>query len=67
MKSYKGILRKSGKYIGYAILFACSLIAISIMTGLFIYVFLDKDCDNQFIAGCMSAGLSEEACKNKIY
>jgi hypothetical protein len=31
------------------------------------YAFLDKDCDKQFIAGCMSAGLSKEVCQDKLY
>ena len=67
MSTCKSILRKSFKYILYVLLYIFSLIVISIVSGLFIYVFLDKDCDYQFIKGCMSAGLSEEVCKSKIY
>ena len=67
MNSYRDILKKGGKCIGYTILFFCSLLIIGIIAGLFIYIFLDKDCDNQFIQGCMSAGLSEEVCKSKVY
>ena len=67
MNSYKDILKKGGKYIGYTLLLFCALFIIGIITGLFIYIFLDKDCDNQFIQGCISAGLSEETCKGKIY
>lgn len=67
MSTCKSILRKSFKYILYVLLYIFSLIVISIVSGLFIYVFLDKDCDYQFIKGCMSAGLSEEVCKSKMY
>ena len=67
MNSYKDILKKGGKYIVYTLLLFCALFIIGIIAGLFIYIFLDKDCDNQFIHGCMSAGMSEEICKDKIY
>ena len=67
MSSYKDILKRIGKYVGYAVLFLCSLIIIGIVAGFFIYAFLDKDCDKQFIAGCMFAGLSKEVCQDKLY
>jgi hypothetical protein len=48
-------------------LFFLSIITIAITASYFYYVFFDKDCDAQFIEGCMSAGLSEDACKAKLY
>ena len=67
MNSYKDILKRIGKYIAYVLLFLCSLVIIRIVAGFFIYVFLDKDCDAQFISGCTSTGVSEEVCKAKLY
>lgn len=67
MKSCKDILKRICKYAVYSVLIVLSLIVIHIMAWLFIYTFLDKDCDGQFIAGCMSAGLSEDVCKSKLY
>jgi len=51
----------------YTLLFLCSSVIIGIVAGISSYVFVDKDCDNQFIQGCMAAGMSEEACKDKLY
>ena len=70
MNSYKNILKRIGKYIGYIIIFLCSLAIIGIVAGICFYLLTEhsyKTCDNQFIAGCMSAGLSEEVCKGRIY
>ena len=70
MNSYKNILTKIGRYIGYTLLFFVSLLIIGIIAGLTYYGLVEysyKDCDNQFIQGCISAGLSEEICKDKIY
>ena len=51
----------------YTMLFLYSSVIIGIIVGISSYVFVDKDCDNQFIQGCMAAGMSEEACKDKLY
>ncbi len=67
MNSYKNILKRLCKYIAYTMLFLCSSIIIGIIAGISSYVFVDKDCDNQFIQGCMAAGMSEQACKDKLY
>ena len=70
MSLFKDISRKIGKYIGYTILFILSLIIIGVVAGITWYALTEhgyKDCDNQFINGCMSAGLSEEVCNGKIY
>ena len=70
MNSYKSILIKIGRYIAYILLFFVSLLIIGVIAGLTCYGLMEhsyKDCDNQFIQGCMSAGLSEEICKGRIY
>lgn len=67
MNLSKGILKKIYKYIVCILLIACSFVVIRVLPGFFYYVFLDKDCDYQYVRGCMSAGLSEEICKSKIY
>ena len=51
----------------YTLLFLCFSVIIGIVAGISSYVFVDKDCDNQFIQGCMAAGMSEQACKDKLY
>ncbi len=63
----KDISKKICKYIVYILLIVCSLVIIRILSGFFYYVFLDKDCDYQYVRGCISAGLSEEVCKSEIY
>jgi len=70
MSLFKDILKRIGKYMGYTILFLLSLIVIGIVAGITWYALTEhsyKDCDNQFIYGCMSAGLSEEVCKGRVY
>ncbi len=70
MSSYDDISKRIGKYIGYTILFILSLIIIGVVAGITWYALTEhsyKDCDNQFINGCMSAGLSEEVCKGRVY
>ena len=70
MNSYNDISKRIGKYVGYTILFIISLIIIGVVAGITWYALIEhsyKDCDNQFINGCMSAGLSEEVCKSRVY
>ena len=70
MSTCKSIFKNVGKYAGYAILFLCSLVVIGVVAGATWYMLSEhgcKDCDNQFIYGCMSAGLSEEVCKGRVY
>ena len=70
MSLFKDISKRIGKYIGYTILFILSLIIIGVVAGITWYALTEhsyKDCDNQFINGCMSAGLSEEVCKGRVY
>lgn len=70
MNSYDDISKRIGKYIGYTILFILSLIIVGVVAGITWYALIEhsyKDCDNQFINGCMSAGLSEEVCKGRVY
>ena len=70
MNSSKGILKRIGKYIGYVLLFICFSVITGIVAGITWYALTEhsyKDCDNQFINGCMSAGLSEEVCKGRVY
>jgi hypothetical protein len=43
---------------------------VGVVAGITWYALIEhsyKDCDNQFINGCMSAGLSEEVCKGRVY
>lgn len=58
-----------GKYIGYILLSLCSLIVIGLAIGLGFgyYVEYGNKCNDQFIAGCTAAGLSEQSCKNRVY
>ena len=58
-----------GKYIGYILLSLCSLIVIGLAIGLGFgyYVEYGNKCNDQFIAGCMAAGLSEQSCKNRRF
>ena len=70
MHSYKDILKRIGKYIGYVLLFICFSVFTGIVAGITWYALTEhsyKECDNQFIYGCMSAGLSEEVCKGRVY
>ena len=70
MNSYKNILKRIGKYFGYFVLFIFSLLCIGIVAGITYYKLTEdsyRDCGNQFIYGCMSAGLSEERCKSRLY
>ena len=64
------ILKRIGKYIVYTVIFIFSLIIVGVVTGITWYALTEhsyKDCNNQFIQGCMSAGLSEEVCKGNVY
>ena len=70
MNSYKSILISIGKYIWYTLLFFFSLFVIGVIAGLTYYKLLEynnEDYDTGFIQGCMSAGLSEEICKGRVY
>lgn len=67
MKLSKNILKKICKYIAYILLIVCSWVIISIFAALFYYFLTGTSCDHKFVRGCMSAGLSEEACKSKIH
>ena len=70
MNSSKDILKRIGKYIGYVLLFICFSVITGVVAGITLYSLTEnsyKECDNQFIYGCMSAGLSEEACKGRVY
>ena len=69
MKLYKNMLKRIGKYLGYILLSLCSLIVIGIAGGLGFgyYVEYGNKCTDQFIAGCMAAGLSEQSCKNILF
>lgn len=70
MNSFDDILKRIGKYIVYTVIFIVSLIIVGVVAGITWYALSEhryKDCDNQFIYGCMSAGLSEEVCKDRIY
>lgn len=70
MNSYGDILKRIGKYIVYTVIFIVSLIIVGVVAGITWYALIEhsyKDCDNQFINGCMSAGLSEEVCKGRVY
>ena len=70
MNSYDDISKRIGKYMGYTILFITSLIIIGIVAGITWYSLTEysyKYCDKQFINGCMSAGLSEEVCEDRVY
>ncbi len=67
MNSYKNILKRICKYVGYIILFLCSSVIIGIVAGISFYVFVDKDCDSQFVQGCMATGMSEQSCKDMLY
>ena len=63
------MLKRIGKYLGYILLLLCSLIVIGIAGGLGFgyYVEYGNKCNDQFIAGCMAAGLSEQSCKNRLF
>jgi len=64
------ILKRIGKYIRYVLLFICFSVITGVVVGITFYVLMEhsyKECDNQFIQGCMSAGLSEEVCKGRVY
>ena len=63
------MLKRIGKYLGYILLSLCSLIVIGIAGGLGLgyYVEYGNKCNDQFIAGCMAAGLSEQSCKNRLF
>ena len=70
MSSYKDTLKRIGKYIGYVLIFICCSVITGVVAGTTWYVLTEhsyKECDNQFIYGCMSAGLSEEVCKGRVY
>lgn len=67
MKLFKDILEKTYKYVIYIFLAVVFVSIVCVATGIFCYVFLDKDCDGQFVQGCMAAGMSEQACKDKLY
>ena len=67
MNSYKDILKRTCKYVGYIFLYLISLIIIGFVAGLTSYIFVDKDCDYQFINGCIAAGMSEQSCKSRLY
>ena len=63
------MLKRIGKYLGYILLLLCSLIVIGIAGGLGFgyYVEYGNKCNDQSIAGCMAAGLSEQSCKNRLF
>lgn len=63
------MLKRIGKYLGYILLLLCSLIVIGLAIGLGFgyYVEYGNKCNDQFIAGCMAAGLSEQSCKNRLF
>lgn len=70
MNSSKDILKRIGKHIRYVLFFICFSVITGLVAGITWYALTEhsyKDCDNQFINGCMSAGLSEEVCKGRIY
>ena len=67
MSSYKDILKRTCRYVGYILLYLISVIIIGFVAGLTSYIFVDKDCDYQLVKGCMYTGMSEQACKDKIY
>ncbi len=63
------MLKRICKYLGYMLLLLCSLIVIGIagVIGFGYYVEYGNKCNDQFIAGCMAAGLSEQSCKNRLF
>ena len=70
MNSSKNILKRIGKYIAYVLLFICFSVVTGIVAGIVWYTLTEhsyKECDKQFIYGCMSAGLSEEVCNGRLY
>lgn len=70
MSLFKDILKKIGKYLCYFMLLFSFLVIIGMVAGVTFYALVEhsyKECDNQFIQGCMSAGLSEEVCKGRVY
>lgn len=70
MSLLKSILKNIGKYLWHTLFFVVSLLTIGIVAGITFYLLTEhsyKDCNNQFVAGCMSAGLSEEVCKGRVY
>ena len=70
MNSYDDILKRIGIHIRYVLFFICFSVITGLVAGITWYALIEhsyKDCDNQFINGCMSAGLSEEVCKGRIY
>ena len=70
MSSLKSILKNIGRYLGYTLFLIVSLLTRGIVAGITFDLLTEhsyKDCGSQFIAGCMSVGLSEEACKGRVY
>lgn len=70
MHSYKDTLKNIGKIVKKIFLYLFSLIIIGIVAGIsffFVAEQSNKPCDEQFIHGCMAAGMSEQACKDKLY
>ena len=63
------MLKRIDKYLGYILLLLFSLIVIGIAGGLSFgyYVEYGNKCNDQFITGCMAAGLSEQSCKNRLF
>ena len=70
MSSFKNILKENIKMMVKTLIFLFSLVVIGVVAGVTFFLMVEKNsepCDNQFIQGCMAAGLSEQSCKSKLY
>ena len=70
MVTHKQIIKKTVSTVFLFIKIILSLIIISIVAIITFFLMVEKSnqpYDNQFIQGCISAGLSEQSCKNRLY
>ncbi|MBQ8466037.1 MAG: hypothetical protein IJ545_08530 [Alphaproteobacteria bacterium] len=66
----KDIFKNIGKAIRKIFFYFFSLIIIGVIAGVSFFLMVEqsnKPCDDQFIQGCIAAGLSEQSCKDKLY
>ncbi len=66
----KDTFKNIGKVIGKIFFYLFSLTIIGVIAGVSFFLMVEqsnKPCDDQFIHGCMAAGLSEQSCKSKLY
>lgn len=70
MFSFKNTLRKSGKYLMYAILYFLSLSVIGMAAGISFFLAAEhsyKIETTDIIKDCIAQGASEQICKDRVY